>query len=208
VREALVTGGYPERDLVMVESLRYFRLLETRGVDHRAGHQAGVPMRVLAMCDIVERNTERQMRLLEGAARFLPADTAYTVKPHPACAFAPDDYPGIRITVSMRPIAELLADCDVAYSSSVTSAAVDAYCAGVPVISMLDPATLNLSPLRGCEGAVFASTPKELAEALAACAFQPSISGKTQTFFTLDAGLPRWRKLLQAQGHASIYNAG
>jgi surface carbohydrate biosynthesis protein (TIGR04326 family) len=208
VREALVTGGYPERDLVMVESLRYFHLLETRGADHRAGHQAGVPMRVLAMCDIVERNTERQMRLLEGAARFLPADTAYTVKPHPACAFAPDDYPGIRITVSMRPIAELLADCDVAYSSSVTSAAVDAYCAGVPVVSMLDPATLNLSPLRGCEDAVFASTPKELAEALAACASQPLASGKTQKFFTLDAGLPRWRKLLQAQDHASIYNAG
>jgi surface carbohydrate biosynthesis protein (TIGR04326 family) len=208
VRDALIAGGYPERDLVMVESLRYFHLLKAGGADHRAGHQAGAPLRVLGMADIVERNTERQMRLLEGAARFLPADTVYTVKPHPACAFAPDDYPGIRITVSMQPIAELLADCDVAYSSSVTSAAVDAYCAGVPVVSMLDPATLNLSPLRGCEGAVFASTPKELAEALAACASQPSTSGKTQTFFTLDAGLPRWRKLLQAQDHASIYNAG
>lgn len=208
VRDALIAGGYPERDLVMVESLRYFHLLKAGGAGHRAGHQAGVPLRVLAMADIVERNTERQMRLLEGAARFLPADTVYTVKPHPACAFAPDDYPGIRITVSMQPIAELLADCDVAYSSSVTSAAVDAYCAGVPVVSMLDPATLNLSPLRGCEGAVFASTPKELAEALAACASQPSTSGKTPTFFTLDAGLPRWRKLLQAQDHASIYNAG
>ncbi len=207
-RDALITGGYPERDLVMVESLRYFHLLETRGADHRTGHRAGVPQRVLVMGDIVKRNTERQMRLLEGAARFLPGDTVYTVKPHPACAFAPDDYPGIRITVSMQPIAELLADCDVAYSSSVTSAAVDAYCAGVPVVSMLDPATLNLSPLRGCEGAVFASTPKELAEALAACASQPSTSGKTQTFFTLNAGLPRWRKLLQAQDHASIYNAG
>jgi len=208
VRDALVAGGYPVRDLVMVESLRYFHLLETRGADHRAGHQAGVPLRVLAMGDIVERNTEKQMRLLEGAARFLPADTVYTVKPHPACAVVTDDYPGIRITVSMLPIAELLAGCDVAYSSSVTSAAVDAYCAGVPVVSMLDPATLNLSPLRGCEGAVFASTPKELAEALAACASQPTTSGKTQTFFTLDAGLPRWRKLLQAQDQASIYNAG
>jgi len=208
VRDALIAGGYPERDLVMVESLRYFHLLKAGGADHRAGHRAGVPLRVLAMGDIVKRNTERQMRLLEGAARFLPADTVYTVKPHPACAFAPDDYPGIRITVSMQPIADLLADCDVAYSSSVTSAAVDAYCAGVPVVSMLDPATLNLSPLRGCEGAVFASTPEELAEALATCASQPSTSARSRTFFTLDADLPRWRKLLQAQDHASIYNAG
>lgn len=208
VREAYLAGGYPERDLVMVESLRYFHLLETRGADRRAAHQAGAPLRVLAMGDIVERNTERQMRLLEKAARFLPADTVYTVKPHPACAVAPADYPGIRVVVSMQPIAQLLADCDVAYSSSVTSAAVDAYCAGVPVVSMLDPTTLNLSPLRGCEGAVFASTPKELADALAACAAQPLASGKARTFFTLDAGLPRWRKLLQAQDQASIYNAG
>jgi len=207
VREAYIAGGYPERALVMIESLRYFHLLKTGGAGHRARHQAGVPLRVLAMGDIVKRNTERQMRLLEKATRFLPADTVYTVKPHPAGAVAPADYPGIRITVSMQPIAQLLADCDVAYSSSVTSAAVDAYCAGVPVVSMLDPATLNLSPLRGCEGVVFASTPEELAEALAACASQPSASGKAQTFFTLDAGLPRWRKLLQAQDHASIYNA-
>ncbi len=208
VRDAIIAGGYPERELVMVESLRYFHLLNAGSADRGAGHRPGAPLRVLAMVDIVVRNTERQMRLLERAARFLPTDTIFTVKPHPACAFAPDDYPGIRITVSMQPIAELLADCDVAYSSSVTSAAVDAYCAGVPVVSMLDSATLNLSPLRGCEGSVFASTPKELAEALAACASQPSTSGKPQTFFTLDAGLPRWRRLLQAQDHATIYNAG
>lgn len=106
----------------------------------------------------------------------------------------------------MQPIAKLLVDCDVAYSSSGTSAAVDAYCAGVPVVSMLDSSTLNLSPLRGCEGAVFASTPRELAEALVACASQSSTSSKTQTFFTLDAGLPRWRKLLQVQDYADIYN--
>jgi surface carbohydrate biosynthesis protein (TIGR04326 family) len=207
VREAYLAGGYPERDLVIVESLRYFHLLETRGADRRAAHQTGPPLRVLAMGDIVKRNTERQMRLLENAARFLPDDTVYTVKPHPACAVVPADYPGIRVTVSMQPIAQLLADCDVAYSSSVTSAAVDAYCAGVPVVSMLDPATLNLSPLRGSEGAVFASTPEELADALATCASQPLASGKARAFFTLDAGLPCWRKLLQAQDQASIYNA-
>jgi hypothetical protein len=72
---------------------------------------------------------------------------------------------------------------------------------------MLDPATLNLSPLRGSEGAVFASTPEELADALATCASQPLASGKARAFFTLDAGLPCWRKLLQAQDQASIYNA-
>ena len=197
-RDALIAGGYPERELVMVESLRYFHLLRVAGAVPRVERKVGVPLRVLVMADIVERNNERQMRLLEGAARFLPADTVYTVKPHPACALAPDDYPGIRMTLSIQPIAELLADCDVAYTSSLTSAAVDAYFAGVPVVSMLDPATLNLSPLRGHAGAVFVSTPRDLAEALAARASQLSSYRKSEAFFTLEQALPRWRKLLQA----------
>lgn len=207
--DAFTAGGYPEIDLVMVESLRYFHLLNSRGADLRAGRGAKAPQRILAMGDISERNTEKQMRLLERAAQLLPADTVFIVKPHPAGTIVPDDYPGIRVTVSTQPVSELIADCDVAYSSCYTSAAVDAYCAGIPVVSILDPGTLNLSPLRGCDGAVFASTPEELAAALIDCASQPSANGKTQAFFTLDIGLPRWRKLLQAQGNGSIhiYNA-
>ncbi len=197
-RDALIAGGYPERELVMVESLRYFHLLRVPGAAPRVGRQVGVPLRVLVMADIVERNNERQMRLLEGAVRFLPADTVYTVKPHPACALAPDDYPGIRMTLSIEPIAELLADCDVVYTGNLTSAAVDAYFAGVPVVSMLDPAILNLSPLRERTGTVFVSTPSELAEALVARASQPSSYSKPEAFFTLEQALPRWRKLLQA----------
>jgi surface carbohydrate biosynthesis protein (TIGR04326 family) len=197
-RDALIAGGYPERELIMVESLRYFHLLRVPGAAPRVARQVGVPLRVLVMADIVERNNERQMRLLEGAAQFLPADTVYTVKPHPACALVPDDYPGIRMTLSFEPIAELLADCDVVYTGNLTSAAVDAYFAGVPVVSMLDPAILNLSPLRGRTGTVFVSTPRELAEALLARASQPSSYSKPEAFFTLEQALPRWRKLLQA----------
>jgi surface carbohydrate biosynthesis protein (TIGR04326 family) len=90
----------------------------------------------------------------------------------------------------------LLAECDVAYTSSVTSAAVDAYCVGVPVVSVLDPNTLNLSPLRGCEGVLFASTPEELASTLIYATSALSTVREHKNFFTLDSRLPRWRKLL------------
>ena len=195
VKDALIAGGYPEDRLVMVESLRYFHLLNS-GNGHRIRQQIDFPFHVLVMTDILEKNTDRQVRLLEASSQFLPADTIYTVKPHPAGSFDPDKYPRIRVKVSKKPISDLLSDCHVAYSSSVTSATIDAYCAGIPVVSMLDPSTLNLSPLRGYTGAVFASTPKELAEALVVCATQQLPENPSFRLFNLDVDLPRWRKLL------------
>jgi surface carbohydrate biosynthesis protein (TIGR04326 family) len=136
------------------------------------------------------------MNLLLQAAPLLSAGTVITVKPHPNCPIHLADYPSLSMTVTMEPIAKLLAECDVAYSSAVTSAAADAYCAGVPIVSMVDPNTLNLSPLRGCAGALYASTPEELAAALTSAATAPRTLGDQQNFFTLDPELPRWRKLI------------
>ena len=153
-------------------------------------------MRVLVLGDYLLANTQLQMNLLVQALPSLPEGITITVKPHPACPIHPVDYPDLSMTVTMEPIAKLLAECDVAYSSAVTSAAVDAYCAGVPIVSMLDPNTLNLSPLRGCAGELFASTPEELATALTSAVTTPSTPGNQQEFFTLDPELPRWKKLI------------
>jgi surface carbohydrate biosynthesis protein (TIGR04326 family) len=112
----------------------------------------------------------------------LPATTIITVKPHPACPIHVVDYPSLCMMVTMEPIAKLLAECDVTYTSAATSAVVDAYCAGVPVVSVLDLNTLNLSPMRGCAGALFASTPEELAAALTSAAIAPRTLGDQQIF--------------------------
>jgi surface carbohydrate biosynthesis protein (TIGR04326 family) len=195
---ACLQAGYPEEDLVEVEALRYLHLNEAKV---EAGTvSARVPtkhvLRLLVLGDYLVSNTQRQMNLLVQAAPSLPASTIITVKPHPGCPIhLADGYPSFSMTVTMEPIAKLLAECDVAYSSAVTSAAVDAYCAGVPIVSVLDPNTLNLSPLRGCAGVLFASTPEELVTALTFAATAPRTPGNRQEFFTLDPQLPRWRKL-------------
>ena len=136
------------------------------------------------------------MNLLAQALPALPAGTVITVKPHPGCPIHLADYPSLCMLVTMEPFSKLLVECDVAYTSEATAAAVDAYCAGVPIVSMLDRNTLNLSPLRGCEGVLFASTPEVLAASLTSAATAPRTQGDQQKFFTLDQELPRWRKLL------------
>ena len=153
-------------------------------------------MRVLVLGDYLFSNTQRQINLLAQAAPSLPAAMIITVKPHPACPIHAVDYPSLCMTVTMEPIAKLLAECDVAYTSAVTSAVVDAYYVGVPVVSVLDLNTLNLSPLRGCEGMLFVNTPEKLVAGLASAASTQRTRNDRNEFFTLDPQLPRWRKLI------------
>jgi surface carbohydrate biosynthesis protein (TIGR04326 family) len=189
-------GGYPERDVVEVEALRYLYLAEASAELDSVSPSLNDSLHVLVLGDYLLSNTQRQMRLLAAAARSLPTDTIITVKPHPNLPILPSDYPSLRMELTMEPLGKLLAQCDVAYTSGATSAAVDAYCAGVPVVSVLDPNTLNLSPLRGHEGVLFASRPEGLAHALITAASTPRQKGKRQDYLTLDPSLPRWRRLL------------
>jgi surface carbohydrate biosynthesis protein (TIGR04326 family) len=196
-RDAYKNGGYPLDDLVEVEALRYLHLSDTIVDAASATNSKNGPLRVLVLGDYMLSNTQRQMNLLAQAATSLPTAMIITVKPHPLCPpIHVVDYPSLYMTLTMEPFSKLLAECDVAYTSAATSAAVDAYCAGVPTVSVLDPNILNLSPLRGCAGALFASTSEELAAALTSAATAPRTRDDRHKFFTLDPELPRWRKLI------------
>jgi surface carbohydrate biosynthesis protein (TIGR04326 family) len=195
-RDAYKNGDYPVEDLVEVEALRYLHIIDTIVETASTTTSKNDAMRVLVLGDYLISNTQLQMNLLVQTMPSLPENTIITVKPHPACPIRVADYTSLSITVTMEPIAKLLAKCDVAYSSAVTSAAVDAYCAGVPIVSVLDKNTLNLSPLRGCDGVLFVSTPEQLSTALTSMAVAPRTLNDRREFFTLDPELPRWRKLI------------
>jgi surface carbohydrate biosynthesis protein (TIGR04326 family) len=98
--------------------------------------------------------------------------------------------------MAIEPVSALLINCDVAYTSAITSAAVEAYCIGVPVVSALDPKKLNLSPLRKCKGVYFATTPEELAYSILFAASTTHSTDLKSEFFNLDNNLIRWKKLL------------
>ena len=81
-------------------------------------------------------------------------------------------------------------------SSPVTSAAVDAYCFGLPVITALDSDALNLSPLRNYDDVCFVSTSEELSGALNSITLRDVEAYEKKEFFNLDSELPRWKELL------------
>jgi len=194
--EAYRKGMYPEKNLVEVEALRYLYLQEDRKEKScTLSSDVGI-LHVLVLGDYLADNTKLQMQMLEQTLPFLSTTLDITVKPHPNCPIDPADYPLLKLTMTMDPLWKLLSGCDVACTSATTSAAVDAYCCNVPVVSVLNPQSLNLSPLRDREGVFFASNARELAGMLVSASSSSISADGNRLFFTLNSGLSRWRKLL------------
>lgn len=195
-KKALTKSGYPLDKLFEVEALRYLHL--NKKVENKIKSSSFDTERnqILVLGDYLMENTVLQMKILQQAGKFLELPPTYLVKPHPYCSIASEDYPDLDMTVTNEPIYTLFDYCSIAYTNNVTSAAVDAYCAGKIVLSILDPKKLNLSPLRGFDGAYFVSTAEELAVLLNKREILKPISGQGLDYFYLDPNLPRWEKLL------------
>ena len=140
--------------------------------------------------------------LLEETIVRLPSGYRFTLKPHPGYAVRLADYPGLPADETTEALDRILCDYDVAIAANSTSAAVDAYHAGLRVIVAMDGAEMNLSPLRGRPGVRFVGTPGELADALRVGESDDARDPARGDFFFLDAGLPRWQQLLATAGAA------
>jgi surface carbohydrate biosynthesis protein (TIGR04326 family) len=189
-------GGFPEEKMVEVEALRYLYLQDhAPTISPASTKKADQPLCVLVLTDYFPAVTQKQMQWLADAARSLPVDTHFLVKPHPSSPVIKDDYPALNFEVSESPLNDLLSECEVAYTGNITSAAMDAYCVGVPVISALNGETFNMSPLRDFADKTFVTGPNELARALRQ--FQKRTSPINTNYFCIDKSLPRWRQLLE-----------
>ena len=131
---------------------------------------------------------------MESAFTSLSNNIKILVKPHPNCPIDPSKYPGIKMNLTNDSIANLLPQCNIAYTSNVTSAALDAYCANIPVISVLNPETLNMSPLIGINGIKFIRNSEELINSIYQLSSNPTI--KRDNIFWLNSDLPMWKNII------------
>ena len=187
--------NYPPSKLVEVEALRYLYLIPLQKTSSQ-NLKSKRPFKLLVLGDYLQNKTDLQMQFLESAIPFLPKGIHIVIKPHPNCPISASRFKVSELTINEAPIAELIGKCDAAFSSATTSAALDAYCLSIPVISMRNFNELNLSPLRGIGGVAFVNTPQELAlKVIELMSSQLSKSIPTE-IFTLDQNLARWKKLL------------
>jgi surface carbohydrate biosynthesis protein (TIGR04326 family) len=189
-----IDGGYNKSELVDVEALRYLYLNKDDNKNDNS-HNNDSTM-VLVLGDYLAENTHYQMRILETAYSSFSTNITLLVKPHPNCPIIPSKYPRLKMEVTMDFISSLLPKCNIAYTSNATSAAIDAYCANVPVISVLNPQTLNMSLLMGFEGVEFASNADELVNAINNISANKFSKIEPENIFWVDQKLSMWKRLL------------
>jgi surface carbohydrate biosynthesis protein (TIGR04326 family) len=194
-KDEFLHGNYPRDTIRDCEALRYGYLDQVQMATFTKMPESG-ELNVLILGEFLPSFTARILRNLELAVPYLSIPISFSIKPHPNCPVVAADYPELRLQIVNRPLQEILHTFHVAYTGNTTSAAVDAFLAGLPLVCSLDPCSLNLSPLRSCSGVRFIDSPEELAESLQAAAVPQFMGGKVEDFFFLDAALPRWRAVL------------
>ena len=193
-KNTYLNGGYPNEGLIELESLRYLYLHNFSNYPAKKVDDKFKATRVLVAGDYLKENTYKQLSLLSLIIKDIDQSVSFIIKPHPACPINMEDFPNLDGELSTRPIQELMKMSDVMYSSLITSAAIDAYCVGLPIITFLDGKTLNMSPLRGTKGVYFVKNSEDLLDAINAIGESALV--QKRNYFHLDPSLPRWHKWL------------
>ena len=189
-----LSGGYPSKDLIEIESLRYLYLSNYSKKSDKVLTSKLNEIVLLVIGDYSKEKTYNQLNILSHALEDINTSVRLIIKPHPACPINTSNFPSLIGELSTRPIEELLKMSDVVYSSLITSAAIDAYCFGLPIITLLDGKTLNMSPLRGGKGVYFVKNSEDLS--IAINTIEATDLDQKKHYFYLDPGLPRWHKWL------------
>ena len=118
------------------------------------------------------------------------------IKPHPNCPIY-NEYSSQNIIITNQPIEELISICDLAYTSSSTSAALEFHFCNIPLITYLNPMDLNMSPLRNTNNIIFITDSLQLLEAINNF-IRNKINLKifNYDFFNLNNDLKRWDNLI------------
>lgn len=188
--KSMLKSGYPSKLLFKVEALRYLHLLK-RNSDRKI--RLKKPIKILLCGDYISENNDLMLNWINFASKFLSDRIIFIFKPHPAYDYKFKGSLSIKIKICHKKIEHLLPDCDIVVSGNITSASVDAYCYGIPVIQVWDKSNLNLSPLRGCLDVTFVSNHYEMLKALRNTKLPYN---KRQEYFFLDKSLNRWKSLL------------
>ncbi|MGA1420064.1 MAG: hypothetical protein ACO32O_08160 [Ilumatobacteraceae bacterium] len=164
--------GAPEAPLRLVEALRYLSLSPRRPVS---------AYDVLVVGDISSDESRRLVVALVEALRSLNGTYRIIFKPHPGNLSQSEMARGLGCEVTTAPLSEVAPSLAFAVVGVAGAASLDLTMLEVPVVTLLDARTSNLSPLAGVSGAVFARTSDDLRRFA-----QGRLSGSADTEFNTD----------------------
>ena len=188
-----VEAGYLKADFVTAEALRYSYLEKVPVV--RKKKFFARTMKLLVVGDYLESNTLKQLKVLRESLPLISGKMELVFKPHPGCPIMMGELLKMFARVETNQLKQVIEEYQVVYASSTTSAAIDAYCSGIPVVALIDGTQLNLSPLRGLKGVKFVINGKQLGVFLNK-AYASKNLNKRKKYFFINKQLPKWKKLI------------
>ena len=193
--ESFTQFGYPLSRTVECEAVRYLNLANIKPKEKF--NLAVNSIKVLIMGEYMPAGTDKMLSMLEKANERISNVNSYTFKPHPNYLIDASKYPSLKLKVVTESLDSILTDYDLVISSNLTSAAVDAYLAGIPLVILLDKFELNYSPLRKQSGVRFIYSDEHLANELSCNVGEVYKSNINNSLFFLDAELPKWKMILK-----------
>lgn len=185
--KALENAFQPMQNMVKVEPLRFLHLEVIRKIKSDKNN-------ILILSDLDIETSDTMLTLLNYSSNLL-RNTRLTLKPHPANPINVNKYSKLNLSLTNKPLSDLLPYYSLVISSIYTTAALEAYLIGIPIITILDN-NFNTSPLRGVKNVYFISTFSDLKNALINFKLI-EINKKEDFFFSTDQNLQLWEKLLK-----------
>ena len=87
------------------------------------------------------------LEVLESSSEYFQEGWELMLKPHPATPIDISNYPRLQLTLSVKPLADLLPSFHFVIASFSTGI-LEAHALGLPVITMLDAHNFNFSPFK------------------------------------------------------------
>lgn len=188
----LIDGNIPRDKIVLAEGLRY---LQQNSISRNI---QTLKFEVLVIGEYDFSYMSEFSTWLSRQPFLLQEDLTITVKPHPNHSLDSADFYPLRVEFSNRSLAEMLPEVDLVIAGGMTSAAVDAYIASIPLLTFQTSGDVNLGPLRGIE-VVTCSSNSVIDLDLINTAKAFAANKNTDQYFFRDKDIPRWRHLLKLE---------
>jgi surface carbohydrate biosynthesis protein (TIGR04326 family) len=193
--ECYKEASQSEYRLLEVESLRYQHLRRKVNTekDYLDSFKKEKKINALIIGSVMPETTNKMMEALNSEPDF-SNKLNLTVKPHPDNPINILDFTSLDLKLSNEPVEKLLSENTLAISTIYTTASLEAYCAGLKVLTFLDPDELNFSPLKGKKNAEFFNHGNEIK--LLIQNLKPS-GASSEEFFFLNPEYPKWKQIIE-----------
>lgn len=191
--ESFLKAGYNKEKIIEAEALRYLNIVVKKGKQIN-NVKSDSPLKILILGDYIPYGTISMLKIIEKSIAKISNLVEFSIKPHPNYPVKREDFPSMELSVVNDQLHTILHTYDIAISSNMTSASVDACLAGLPVIILLENSELNFSPLRGNPNVYFVVDEQGIENAINDIMKNENIA--ISNFFFLDSELPRWASIL------------